>query len=109
MNQPGKTLDQMTLVEKWERLSDKDTCPYRLSPLVGSKVLRESGNADVVELLVELAPGMTPDAVKHLAASLASFYDLASGAVRILGVVSKARRVRVVLTMKADEEEREVS
>lgn len=97
MSENSTTLDQMTLSEKWAMLGDKDTCPVRLTPLVGSRVIDTSESFDSTVLIVELLPGMTFDGIFHLATSLASFFDLAMNSVLVADVPERARRVQVTL------------
>jgi hypothetical protein len=83
--------DIKTLREQWETLSNKETCPNRLTPLIGSRPLDEDGDG----LIVELTPGQTVDGIFHLTRALASFFDLAVGSVWVAEVPEKARRMRI--------------
>jgi hypothetical protein len=99
------SLPELALHKSWKVLADKTTCPYRLSPLAGSTPINvgEQDSDGTTTLLVELAPGMTADSVSHLANALASFWDLALGAVVIEAIPAKARRIRIEITQKVSE------
>lgn len=88
------TDDGKTLREQWAQLSDKTTCPNRLAPLIGSKVVDEDGSGLII---VELTPGQTIDGVAHLTGALASFFDLAMDTVFVTPIPEKARRIRIVI------------
>lgn len=87
-------------VKRWPTLSDKDTCPYRLTPLVGSKVLRAESRGRTSTLLIQLAESQTADAIAHLDKALASFYDLRKGSVFISDTAEKARHVKITFLPK---------
>lgn len=87
-------------VKRWPTLSDKDTCPYRLTPLVGSKVVAAKSRGRTSVLVVELAPAQTADAIAHLDKALASFYNLRKGSVFISDTAEKARHVQITFLPK---------
>jgi hypothetical protein len=96
--------DSKTFREHWGTLTRKETCPPRLVPFVGSCVLDEHlGLEGSTRLTVELSPGLTADGVAHLGNPLASFFDLAVGAVFLAPVQTRARRIEV--TFKTSPEE----
>lgn len=87
-------------VKRWPTLADKDTCPYRLSPLVGSKVVAAKARGRTSVLTIQLAPSQTADAIAHLDKALASFYDLRKGSVFISDEAEKARHVKITFLPK---------
>lgn len=87
-------------VKRWPTLSDKDTVPYRLSPLVGSKVIAAKSRGRTSVLTIELAPSQTADAIAHLDRSIASFYNLRKGSVFISDTAEKARHVVITFLPK---------
>jgi hypothetical protein len=66
---------------KWHIISDKETCPFRLAPLAGSKVIRAEAMGKTSVLTIRLAPSQTADAVTHLTGALASFFNMRVGSV----------------------------
>jgi DNA/RNA-binding domain of Phe-tRNA-synthetase-like protein len=98
------TTSSKTLAEDWRILRDKETCPYRLTPFVGSHDHDEWSEKDGSRvLIVELAPGMTFNSVAHLHEALESFFDLALGTVRMEPIQEKARRVRITIAKSPSE------
>ena len=87
-------------VKRWPTLADKETCPYRLTPLVGSKVVAAKSRGRTSVLTVELAPAQTADAIAHLDKALASFYNLRKGSVFISDTAEKARHVQITFLPK---------
>jgi hypothetical protein len=87
-------------VKRWPTLADKDSCPYRLSPLVGSKVVAAKPRGRTSVLTIELAPAQTADAIAHLDKALASFYNLRKGSVFISDKAEKARHVMITFLPK---------
>jgi hypothetical protein len=87
-------------VKRWPELADKDTCPFRLTPLVGSKVIAAKSRGRTSVLTIQLAPSQTADAIAHLDRSLASFYDLRKGSVFISDTAEKARHVQITFLPK---------
>jgi hypothetical protein len=82
-------------VKKWPTLADKETCPYRLTPLVGSKVVSAQARGRTSVLTVELASAQTADALAHLTGALASEFKLRMGSVFMAAVPEKAHYVKI--------------
>jgi hypothetical protein len=87
-------------VKRWPVLADKETCPYRLTPLVGSKVIAAKSRGRTSVLTIELAPAQTADAVAHLTGAIASFYNLRKGSVFVSDQSDKARHVTITFLPK---------
>lgn len=79
--------------KRWPKLSDKDTCPPRLAPLLGSKVVDARAYGKTSVLKVRLGPGHTVDSVSHLRDALASFFGMRPSSVFIAPDVDQARNV----------------
>jgi len=87
-------------VKRWPTLADKETCPYRLTPLVGSKVVGAKARGRTSILTIELAPSQTADAIAHLDKALASFYNMRKGSVFVSDTAEKARHVVITFLPK---------
>lgn len=86
--------------KKWPILADKETCPFRLSPLVDSKVVKATSRGKTSVLVVRLAPSQTADAITHLTGALASYFNLRKRSVFISDDEEKARYVRITFLPK---------
>jgi hypothetical protein len=79
--------------KKWPKLSDKETCPPRLVPLVGSKVVDARAFGKTSVLKIRLGEGHTVDSVSHLRDALASFFAMRPQSVFIAPDQDQARNV----------------
>lgn len=78
---------------KWPRLSEKESCPPRLVPLVGSKVVDARAFGKTSVLKIRLGEGHTVDSVSHLRDALASFFGMRPSSVFIAPDPDQARNV----------------
>lgn len=78
---------------KWPKLSDKETCPPRLAPLLGSKVVDARAYGKTSVLKIRLGEGHTVDSVSHLRDALASFFAMRPSSVFIAPDLDQARNV----------------
>jgi hypothetical protein len=78
---------------KWPKLADKETCPPRLVPLVGSKVVDARAFGKTSVLKIRLGEGHTVDSVSHLRDALASFFAMRPSSVFIAPDADQARNV----------------
>lgn len=78
---------------KWPKLADKETCPPRLVPLLGSKVVDARAFGKTSVLKIRLGEGHTVDSVSHLRDALASFFAMRPSSVFIAPDQEQARNV----------------
>jgi hypothetical protein len=85
---------------KWPKLTDKETCPPRLAPLIGSKVVDARAYGKTSKLKIRLGEGHTVDSVSHLREALSSFFGMRPSSVFIAPDEDQARNVMITFLPK---------
>lgn len=74
----------------WPKFADKDRCPFTLSPLIGSKVVRAQSHGRGAKLTVALAQARTAAGMSQVADNLAAYFHMRIGSVFVSSVEEDA-------------------